>query len=248
MAVLVTRPETQGLQLCQQLSEVGTSALHHPLISIAPVNNIHNLLNDLDSFDIIIAVSQHAVTLSHQAIVENKRDWPTHPTYVAVGQKTAQILSKQTQQIVHYPKIADSEHLLTLDALQSVEGKRILILRGDGGRELIFDSLTRRKARVEYREVYRREYIRFQSEESVTLWQQEKVSTLVITSSGQLHFFLSQIDKASKEWLFRLQLLVPSERIATDAKHLGFNNVINAGSASNSALVNALQIKQDSKQ
>ncbi|PMK02805.1 uroporphyrinogen-III synthase [Vibrio sp. 10N.261.55.A7] len=243
MPVLVTRPDIQGLQLCQQLTEVGISALHHPLLSITPVDNINKLVTNLDTFDIIIAVSQHAATLSHIALLENQREWPTHPTYIAVGQKTAQILSKQTQQIVHYPEVADSEHLLALEELLSVEHKRILILRGDGGRELIFDSLTERKAQVEYREVYRRDYISFQAQASIEKWQQSNINALIITSSGQLHFFLSQVDRTSKNWLFDLPLFVPSERIAAEAQQLGFNKVINTGSASNSALVTALQLK-----
>ncbi|WGW00246.1 uroporphyrinogen-III synthase [Vibrio sp. YMD68] len=249
MAVLVTRPEPQGLQLCQQLSEVGISALHHPLITIIPVPQIFDQIKHLDSFDIVIAVSQHAVDITHQALLNNSKSWPTHPTYIAVGQKTAQILSKLAQQKVHYPKVGDSEHLLALPPLQSIQSKRIVILRGDGGRELIYDTLKTRLAQVEYREVYQRNYIDFQSDTCVSNWQKQSIDTLVITSSGQLNFFASQIDPAYRGWLYQLQLLVPSERIASDAQRLGFNSVTNTGSASNRDLVAALQLKkQDYKQ
>jgi uroporphyrinogen-III synthase len=243
MAVLVTRPEAQGLQLCQLLSEVGISALSHPLISIVPAVNSNSLLDDLEGFDVIIAVSQHAAELSHRVLQEKGRHWPTHPTYVAIGQKTAQILSKHTQQTVHYPEISDSEHLLALELLQSVENNRILILRGDSGRELIFDTLIERMARVEYCEVYQKNYIGFQSSTCSANWQRQGIDTLVVTSSSQLHFLLSQIDEKSRAWLLQLHIVVPSERIATDAKQLGFYKVTNAGSASNSALVTALQLK-----
>ncbi|MGF1698598.1 uroporphyrinogen-III synthase [Vibrio lamellibrachiae] len=243
MAVLVTRPESQGLQLCQQLSEVGIKALHHPLISITPDPDLDTLLNQLNSFDIVIAVSQHAVNFAHQALQNNSESWPTHPTYIAVGQKTAQILSKLCQQKVHYPEVGDSEHLLALEPLQSIENKRIVILRGDGGRELIYDTLLKRLANVEYREVYQRNYLHFSSEILIAQWQQQGVDTLVITSSGQLNFFTSQVNPSYKNWLFQLHLLVPSERIALDAKKLGFNSVTNTGSASNHDLVTALQLK-----
>ncbi len=70
--------------------------------------------------------------------------------------KTAHYLSKCTQQKVHYPEVSDSEHLLRLPALQNVEQQQVLILRGNGGRELIKDALVRRGAKVHYSETYKR--------------------------------------------------------------------------------------------
>ncbi|MCK6265723.1 uroporphyrinogen-III synthase [Vibrio sp. ZSDE26] len=243
MTVLVTRPGSQGLQLCQKLLEVGIDSLHHPLITITPAPNLDDLTRHLNDFDIVIVVSQHAADMTDQSLSNNALNWPAHPTYIAVGQKTAHNLSKYTQQKVHYPEIGDSEHLLKLSVLQSVDDKRIVILRGNGGRELIYDTLVERNALVEYREVYQRHYLAFSSAQQVTKWQQKGIDSLVITSSGQLHFFTSQVTEPSHSWLLDLHLFVPSERIANEAKQLGFHSVINTGSASNHQLVAALQLK-----
>lgn len=241
MAVLVTRPGKQGLSLCQQLSEVGIASHHHPLIKIQSGNQLSGLENHISSFDIIIAVSQHAASETSHHLTQTCKSWPTNPVYLAVGQKTAHVLSKATKQQVHYPDVSDSEHLLKLEALQHVAHKKILILRGNGGRELIFDTLAERGAIVEYREVYKRENLAFRSDLLVPLWQDEQITQLVITSSGQLEYFISQLSSAERNWLFTLHLYVPSERIAQNAREAGFKVVTNTLSASNPVLLAALQ-------
>jgi uroporphyrinogen-III synthase len=155
--------------------------------------------------------------------------------------KTAHVLSKVSQQKVHYPEISDSEHLLKLDELHNVTNKKILILRGNGGRELIFDTLATRGASVEYREVYKRENLAFRSDLLVPIWQDENINQLVITSSGQLDYFISQFTKEHLDWLFTLHLYVPSERIAQQAREVGFKVVTNTFSASNQVLLAALR-------
>lgn len=241
MAVLVTRPDEQGRTLCQQLNDAGISALHLPLINIVPGISLSGIADELSQFDIIIAVSQHAVTLTNQAVVDNMSQWPAKATYLAVGQKTAHVLSKVTRQKVHYPQVGDSEHLLALKPLQNITNQRIVILRGNGGRELIFDTLISRGAVVEYREIYKRENIAFRSEMLVPFWQDRKIKQLVITSSGQLNHFISQIADEYLEWVLELTLYVPSERIVQEALSLGFKQVINTCSASNKDLLATLR-------
>lgn len=241
MAVLVTRPDAQGKALCQQLNALGITALHQALIGIEAGSDLAQLPHALQNCDYVLAVSQHAVLLSDQFLCTQQLKWPTSPRYLAVGQKTAQLLSKVSAQPVHYPDVSDSEHLLALPELTSVQGQRIEILRGNGGRELIYDTLCARGAMVRYREVYQRVDLPFSASICVAHWQQAQVDTLIITSSHQLMFFVSQLSGADLNWALTLKLLVPSDRIAHDAQRLGFSHVVTTGSAANQDLVAALQ-------
>ena len=69
----------------------------------------------------------------------------------------------------------------------------------------------------------------------------KKITQLVITSSGQLSYFVSQLTDEHKTWLFTLHLYVPSERIAQQAREVGFKVVTNTFSASNKVLLAALR-------
>jgi len=241
MAVLVTRPEAQGKELCQQLSQIGITALHHPLITVEAGNDLPRLIPDIHQCDTVIAVSQHSVSFCDQFLRNQQSFWPISARYLAVGQKTAHLLSKATGQSVHYPQIGDSEHLLALEELQSVCGQNILILRGNGGRELIYDTLSARGAVVTYKEVYRRVDLPFDALSCVNQWQQAQIDSLVITSSHQLAFFMSQLDTASAVWACQLTLIVPSDRIAHDARMMGFQRIVVSQSAANPDLMAALQ-------
>ncbi|TVM57599.1 uroporphyrinogen-III synthase [Vibrio cholerae] len=240
MTVLVTRPDEQGTELCQLLHQQGIPALHHPLIAISASPQLPALAEDLSSFDIIIAVSQHAVIFSDQFLQHRRICWPNNAIYLAVGQKTAHVFSKACQQSVDYPEISDSEHLLALSMLRDVAGKKVLILRGNGGRELIYSTLVERGATVRYQEAYCRHERPFAATECVQKWQLAKVDSLVITSSEQLAFFIRQFDTSYLPWVQQLTLLVPSQRIATLAHQLGFHRIVVTQSAANRDLVAAL--------
>ncbi|MGR5094835.1 uroporphyrinogen-III synthase [Vibrio maritimus] len=240
MRVLVTRPETQGAELCKQIERMGGFALHYPLIDISfPTIQAADSAHFCQS-DIVIAVSQYAVQGLEHYLNRSSVCAPKQAIYLGVGQKTAHELSKLVQQNVNYPSISDSEHLLALPELAQISGQVVTILRGNGGRELIYEQLTKRGAYVQYLEMYQRQYRSF-DKQALEHWQDSKIDTLVVTSGEQLEYLLSQVPESSHDWLRQHQLLVPSERIANLAMTQGFNNVTNTQGASNSTLFAALQ-------
>ncbi len=241
MAVLVTRPEEQGQALCQQLMEAGITCFHHSLLDFQPGSQLSQLANELSRFDIIVAISQQAVAFTQDYLSQHHISWPKSSDYLAIGHKTASELSRVSGQKVNYPQNSDSEHFLKLAPLQDINKKQIVILRGNGGRELIFDTLLERGAIVEYREVYQRQYREFDAALLIPRWQNNRVDTVIITSSGQLGFFVSNIAAVDPTWLYSLKLIVPSARIAEEATAMGFHFVTNTGSAANPDLLATLQ-------
>ncbi len=249
MTVLITRPDPEGSELCRALTHQGISAIHQPLLTREAGEDLKQSVKQLLSLtdhDIVLAVSQHAVSYTDQQLKSQNLTWPTTINYFAVGQKSAQHLEQVTQQSVHYPKTSDSEHLLALPNLQQphVSGKRVLILRGNGGRELIYHTLSERQAQVRYAEVYCRKWLKLNAKELHQHWTNQQVNCIVVTSAEQLSFMTNLFSQHQQQWLLHCKLLVPSHRIVLHAQQLGYTNIINVGSATNSAMLTLLSNQQ----
>ncbi|OCH05804.1 uroporphyrinogen-III synthase [Aliivibrio fischeri] len=240
MTILVTRPEQESQALCDALNQSGHPAISHPLITIHPGNELSQLprlFSSLNDGDFIIAVSQHAVEYTQKYLKQLQLEWKQEVNYIAVGQKSAQHLKKYISDPVHYPTHSDSEHLLALPVLQNATGKKAIILRGNGGRDLIYQVLNDLNVDVTYCEAYQRQAIAFDASIKTREWQEKNVNTLIVTSGEQLSFFTSQFTGTDLNWVLKLRLLVPSERINQFAKELGYQHIETVGGASNSDLL-----------
>ena len=80
----------------------------------------------------------------------------------------------------------DSEGLLELPELADVRGKRVLILRGDGGREHLGDTLRARGAHVEGVSCYRRARPRSDTKGLGEAFRDGAIDIVTITSSEAL--------------------------------------------------------------
>ena len=156
VGILVTRPARQAAGLAQKLAVLGATPIVFPAIVIlppadrAPLDRAHAAL---DRYDIAIFVSANAVEYG----VPAPGAWPATLRAFAPGPGTAEALAA-----VGHPRRAipattfDSEGLLALPELRSRAGKRVVIFRGDGGRDHLGDTLRARGARVDYVDCYRR--------------------------------------------------------------------------------------------
>jgi uroporphyrinogen-III synthase len=135
-----------------------------------------------------------------------------------------------------------SEMLLSLPDLQKLSGKKALLLRGNGGRELLGESLAQRGAAVTYCECYQRSPIFYDGSEQSAHWQRAGVDILVVTSGEMLQQIYTLVpDYYRSSWLLRCRLVVVSERLATLAAQMGWSNIRVAENADNDALIRALQ-------
>ena len=115
----------------------------------------------------------------------------------------------------------DSEALLELPELQDVAGKRIVIFRGEGGRELLGDELRRRGAEVVQVASYRRGKPDADAVVLLKHWENRTLDAITITSSEGLRNLFEMVGKLGQAWLRKTPLFVPHQRIAEQARMLG---------------------------
>ena len=245
MNILVTRPSPAGEELVSRLRAQGKVAWSLPLIEFSPgreLSMLPDLLASLSQDDLLFALSQHAVWHAAAALRQHHIVWPRVQAF-AIGRTTALALHTASGLSVNYPRDREiSEVLLQLPELQNVAGKRAILLRGNGGRELIGETLAKRGAKVTFCECYQRSAKHYDGAEEAMRWQSRGVTTVVVTSGEMLQQLWSLIPQWYREhWLLRCRLLVVSERLAHLARELGWQDIKVADNADNDALLRALQ-------
>ena len=245
MTVLVTRPAGQGEGLAQLITAAGGRAVQAPLLRIAPSGDSSaaaSLLNSPESWDWLIFVSANAVRFALG--LDGGLELRGGTTRIAaVGEATAAALAGAglTVDLVPYPQF-NSEALLADPRMAAVAGQRVLVVRGEGGREHLADILRERGAEVVYAEVYRR--VPVQAEEfspSLTALQEGIYDAVVVTSGEALAHLTGLLRESGLDSLPRPAMVVPSERIADQAREQGWSKRLIAEQASDEAIVQALK-------
>ncbi|EXU74729.1 uroporphyrinogen-III synthase [Erwinia mallotivora] len=246
MSILVTRPAPAAEQLVDRLRLAGKVAWSMPLIEFTPGRGLENLaaqLNALQKDDLVFIVSQQAIHYAQPALAKTGTIWPVNLNYYAIGRATGLAFHTASGREVVWPEEREtSEVLIQLPALQKVAGKRALILRGNGGRELLAETLQQRGADVQFVECYQRSAKHYDGATEGRRWRDRGITTLVVTSGEmleQLFLLFPNIDR--EEWLLHCRVIVVSERLATRARERGWSDIRVADGADNDALLRALQ-------
>ena len=113
-------------------------------------------------------------------------------------------------------------------------------MRGEGGRELIAETLRQRGVTVDYLELYRRVRPQYPAGTLTRLIEQEHLNALLVSSAQGLDN-LCQLAAGAWAELARLPLLVPSPRVAELARAAGARQVIDCRGASAAAVLTALR-------
>ena len=159
--LLLTRPAEDSLALASELAGAGIVSSSLPLLAIEPLplaDAQRALIANLDRYCAVIVVSKPAARLGVALLDEYWSQAPTQKWF-SVGAGTGQILADRGLD-VSYPQAGDdSEALLSLPSFtQAVEcdQPKVLILRGEGGREMLAQHLRTLGVQVDYVELYRR--------------------------------------------------------------------------------------------
>lgn len=219
--ILVTRPRELAGGLAALIAQAGGEPVLYPAIEIRDPEDAgaaRAALARLEAFDLAVFVSPSAV---RKALELRGAPWPARVRAAALGAGTRRELEARGVRTIIAPEDgADSEALLALPALQQVAGRRVLILRGAGGRELLGETLAARGAQVSVLECYRRVRPARAAAPAGTL-------DAVCANSGETLQNLAALLGLAR--LRDTALFVPHERVAQLARDMGFATVELAG-------------------
>jgi uroporphyrinogen-III synthase len=243
--LLLTRPTEESQALAQTLAEVGVHSASLPLLQIEPLpvsEANRSIIYDLAAYCAVIVVSKPAARLGLAMLDEV---WPQPPMqkWFTVGAATAQILDDYGLHVFFPEHGDDSESLLDLPQFQqAVSGyyPKVLIMRGEDGRELLAERLRERGVVVDYLPLYRRNLPQYPAFALPHTVKAERLNGLVV-SSGQGFEHLRELAGDAWPTLAQMPLFVPSPRVAEIARAAGVLTVVDCRGASAPALLAALR-------
>ena len=255
LTVLITRPSNQVESMRRAIESEGAKVLSLPLIEIKALNDaqaiqdLKDKILQLDSYQALIFVSNNGVSFGGEVINNYWPQFPLGVDAIAVGPTTAEAASEQfacevtqpsngmtSEDILRLPQLHNA-NLLPVNILQLRQ--KIGIVRGQGGRELLADTLRERGAIVDYLEAYSRSPIDYTSANFCNRLFEAGVNVLTV-SSGESLDRLTHLLAGNGKMLQQLMLVVPSERVGRQAENSGYQQVHNASGADPLSFVSAL--------
>lgn len=227
--MVVTRPAAQAQPFCAMLVAAGAKVFRFPVIEIQGPNDPGRLgavLDALGDFDIAVFVSANAVQRVLPAALA-RGAWPARLRVAAIGARTALELQDHGRAADIVPGARfDSEALLQQPALQDLTASKVVIFRGDGGREYLAETLRDRGAEVTYAEAYRRAMPDLDPEPLEAQLKVGAIDAITVTSGEGLHNLIAMVGPQGRTALLRTALVVGAARVAELARKLGFHGTI----------------------
>ncbi|MCW9023978.1 MAG: uroporphyrinogen-III synthase [Gammaproteobacteria bacterium] len=242
LGVMITRPAHQSQTLQTLIENAGGNVFSYPLLEIQPVTDTQSLapiLSQLDHYHIAIFVSPNAVEHGLCLISQHGR-LPDALQIACVGQGSA----RQFQTLAHREVDLcpegpfNSEGLLAMPAMQQVKDKRIVIFRGQRGRELLAETLRERGAQVDYAPVYERNSPKIDTQQLNDELQQRKIDIITVTSTEAAQNLFQQ---ANGEQLQQVPYIVVNARSEEFLREHGVKSeILITTEASDSGILTAL--------
>ncbi len=229
--IVITRPAGESQRLAALIREAGGVPLLYPALEILDAADpaaLDAVIDRLHDFALAIFISPTAVHKAMARIVA-LRVLPADLRCAAIGPGGVRALQAFGVREVIAPDADnarhDSESLLATRFLQNVGGKRVVIFRGDGGRELLRDALIARGASVETVACYRRVAPSWDGLPLLQAWARGEVAAVIVTSSEGLRRFCDRLGEAGTARLRATPIIVPHPRIAAAARAMGMTCV-----------------------
>lgn len=224
IGVLVTRPLHQSDYLATRIEELGGKPWLFPTLEISASKNRQPLLDlipHLGDYDLAVFVSPNAVENVMPLILAD-HTWPESVRAATVGKGSALALERYGIRNVIMPADGtDSEALLRMSQFENVQGQRVVVFRGNGGRKLLGDTLRERGAQVDYVECYCRSRPDIDSTSLLEYWNDGGIHAVIMTSSEGLNNLFDMVGIAGQQLLKATPMFTSHDRIAGKAEKLG---------------------------
>jgi len=231
ISIAITRPIDQAKKLSALISQFGGTPISFPLIEITALNDysqFESVISQVSQYDWAIFISSNAVQNSMPRLL--KQGVPAQLKFAAIGPVTAAELQdfgvKQVLTPASHAKPDeetkvrfDSESLLALPEMQAIQGKKVMLFRGIGGRDVLAETLKSRGAIVTFAECYRRINPQTNCDLLTQLWAEKKLHGVVVTSSEAMRHLVDLAGDSA--WLKNVTLFVNHARIAELPLQLG---------------------------
>lgn len=224
--VLILSPEASSASWVRKIEQREGQAILFPTIEIERIEfeeaALEAGITKLSAADWVIALSQqaiHALPPSWRAIIQQNR-----PNLTAIGPATrAALLEMGVSTTIDFPDGSTSETLLDAASFQAneIQGRRIVLLSGEGGRTTLLEVLTERGAIVDKLPLYRR-ILPIKPKltlDRILMWG---VNVICVTSAETLENLLLLTESNAHPFLKSQFVLVLSERLKTHAIQMGF--------------------------
>ena len=241
--LLLTRQPADNQRLAARLAAHGVRTCSLPLLTLEPCAEgpaERQRMLDLDLYHAVVVVSPVAARLGLERL---DHYWPQPPegvVWLAVGGGTAQVLRDYGLPAQCPAQGQDSEALLAMPLWQLLLARpdlKVLIWRGEDGREHLADQLRTAGARVDYLPLYARRMPAALAADLAALAPQLD-QVLVLSVQALRHWR----EAAAGDWEVQRhwRCFVASERIAAQAREWGCTDVVTCRGADDAAVVEAV--------
>ena len=217
--LLIPRAPERAAELVAALSEAGMGSSVVQLIETVPAADQDAVKVALAKpADCLIATSANAVRHLLPLLDDG---WAPPANLLAIGAATAQAMDKAGWPVAQIAEPASTEGLLTHPQLQTLDGQRVLLLTGAGGRDLLAASLRERGAGLVELSTYRRQRL---PKPVGDLPAAAATATHVLLPSAETtDALLAACDDAARQRLLALPVVAPSARVIKTAQRQGFS-------------------------
>ena len=241
IGILITRPKGFANELINDIEDKGGHVVNFPAINIVPRDRtlVEEEETKLPKPDITVFISQNAVREGLQ--------YARKSLIGAIGPKTSAYIKDHGKNVDIEPTNGfDSENFLKEVNLQNVYGKKIRIIRGNEGLNLLGDTLQKRGATVHYLSVYERKLPNIEKkalEKIEKVWRNGQIHIMTAMSvQTYKNIFLLLPDEFSKK-IGAMPLVTPAKRVIKEAKkNYPQSKYVLANGTDNSKIIEAIII------